>query len=275
MTTEPDTRPYVQVENLVARYGNRTILDGISCSARRGEITVILGGSGSGKTTLLRHIVGLLTPAAGRVLIDGRDIHRASEEEQEAILRNVGMSFQAGALFNSMTLEENIALPIMEHAHIDHDTANTLARMKLALVGLERAAQSLPAEISGGMKKRAAVARALALDPALLLFDELSAGLDPVTARELDELVLRLKAQFDVAILVVTHELSSIQMIADRAVMLHAGKVLAAGTLDEVRSLDHPQVRAFFDRRPRSTVVQHGLLDALLVDGGKHGENPA
>jgi phospholipid/cholesterol/gamma-HCH transport system ATP-binding protein len=125
------------------------------------------------------------------------------------------------------------------------------------------------------MKKRAAVARALALDPTLLLFDELSAGLDPVTARELDELVLRLKAQFDVAILVVTHELSSIQMIADRAVMLHDGKVLAAGTLDEVRSMDHPQVRAFFDRQPRSPVVQHGLLDALLVDGGKHGENPA
>jgi phospholipid/cholesterol/gamma-HCH transport system ATP-binding protein len=263
------------VENLVARYGNRTILDGVSCSARRGEITVILGGSGSGKTTLLRHIVGLLTPAAGRVLIDGRDIHRASEEEQEAILRNVGMSFQGGALFNSMTLEENIALPVVEHAHVDRDTARTLARMKLALVGLERAAQSLPSEISGGMKKRAAVARALALDPALLLFDELSAGLDPVTARELDELVLRLKAQLDVAIVVVTHELSSIQVIADRAVMLYAGKVLAAGTLDEVRSLDHPQVRAFFDRQPRSTAVQHGLLDALLIDGGKHGENPA
>ncbi|MBI3795422.1 MAG: ATP-binding cassette domain-containing protein [Deltaproteobacteria bacterium] len=275
MTTERDSSPYVQVENLVARYGNRTILDGVSCSARRGEITVILGGSGSGKTTLLRHIVGLLTPAAGRVLIDGRDIHRASEEEQEAILRNVGMSFQGGALFNSMTLEENIALPIIEHAHANRETAYTLARMKLALVGLERAAQSLPAEISGGMKKRAAVARALALDPGLLLFDELSAGLDPVTARELDELVLRLKAQFDVAILVVTHELSSIQMIADRAIMLHAGKVLAAGTLDEVRSMDHPHVRAFFDRRPRSTVVQHGLLDALLVDGGDHGENPA
>jgi phospholipid/cholesterol/gamma-HCH transport system ATP-binding protein len=275
VTTERETRPYVQVENLVARYGNRTILDGVSCSARRGEITVILGGSGSGKTTLLRHIVGLLTPAAGRVLIDGRDIHRASEEEQEAILRNVGMSFQGGALFNSMTLEENIALPVIEHAHADRDTARTLARMKLALVGLERAAQSLPSEISGGMKKRAAVARALALDPALLLFDELSAGLDPVTARELDELVLRLKAQFDVAIVVVTHELSSIQVIADRAVMLHAGKVLAAGTLDEVRSLDHPQVRAFFDRQPRSTTVQHGLLDALLIDGGKHGENPA
>jgi phospholipid/cholesterol/gamma-HCH transport system ATP-binding protein len=273
VTTERNTRPYVEVENLVARYGNRTILDGISCSARRGEITVILGGSGSGKTTLLRHIVGLLTPAAGRVLIDGRDLHSASEDEQEAILRNVGMSFQGGALFNSMTLEENIALPIIEHAHADRATARILARMKLALVGLERSARLLPSELSGGMKKRAAVARALALDPTLLLFDELSAGLDPVTARELDELILRLKAQFDVAILIVTHELSSIQMIADQAIMLHAGKVLAAGTLDEVRSLDHPHVRAFFDRRPRSTMVQRGLLEALLVDGGEHGKN--
>ena len=275
VTTVQEPRPYVQVENLVARYGNRTILDGISCSARRGEITVVLGSSGCGKTTLLRHIVGLLTPASGRVLIDGRDFHSASEEEQEAILRNVGMSFQGGALFNSMTLEENVALPIIEHLHADHETARTLARMKLALVGLERASHLLPAEISGGMKKRAAVARALALDPTLLLFDELSAGLDPVTARELDELVLRLKAQFDMAIIIVTHELGSIQMIADQAIMLHAGKILAAGTLEEVRAMDHPQVRAFFDRRPRPTTLQRGLLDALLVEREEHGKNQA
>jgi phospholipid/cholesterol/gamma-HCH transport system ATP-binding protein len=267
--------PYVQVENLVARYGNRTVLDGVSLTARRGEITVILGASGCGKTTLLRHIVGLLTPASGRVLIDGQDLHRASEEEQEAILRNVGMSFQGGALFNSMTLEGNVALPITEHTRADQETARTLARMKLALVGLERAAHLLPSEISGGMKKRAAVARALALDPALLLFDELSAGLDPITARELDELVLRLKEQFDMAILIVTHELSSIQTIADQAVMLDAGKVLAAGTLEQVRAMDHPQVRAFFDRRPRPVTLQRGLLDAILVEGEQNGKNSA
>jgi phospholipid/cholesterol/gamma-HCH transport system ATP-binding protein len=150
----------------------------------------------------------------------------------------------------------------------DQAVALTLARMKLTLVGLGQAAHLLPAEISGGMKKRAAVARALALDPELLLFDELSAGLDPVTARELDELVLRLKAQFNVAIMVVTHELSSIQMIADRAVMLHAGKVIAAGTLAEVRDMDHPQVRAFFDRQPRPTTLQRELLETLEVEGG-------
>jgi len=267
MSTQSDSAPYVQVENLVARYGNRTVLEGVSITARRGEITVVLGASGCGKSTLLRHIVGLLTPASGRVLINGQDIHRVSEEEQEAILRHIGMSFQAGALFNSMTLADNVALPIIEHLGADQATAHTLARMKLALVGLERAAPLLPAELSGGMKKRAAVARALALDPELLLFDELSAGLDPVTARELDELVLRLKAQLGVAIIVVTHELSSIQMIADQAIMLHAGKVIAAGPLAEVQAMDQPQVRAFFDRQPRLVTMERGLLDTLLVDG--------
>ena len=269
----PSDAPYVQVENLIARYGTRTILDGVSMTARRGEITVILGSSGCGKSTLLRHIVGLLTPAAGRILINGRDIHHVSEDEQEAILRNIGMSFQAGALFNSMTLEENVALPIIEHGGADDATAKTLARMKLSLVGLGHAAHLLPAEISGGMKKRAAVARALALDPELLLFDELSAGLDPVTARELDELVLRLKMQLGVVILVVTHELSSIQMIADQAVMLHAGKVIASGPLAEVRAMDHPQVRAFFDRQPRPVTMRQGLLQALVVDGEAYGKN--
>jgi phospholipid/cholesterol/gamma-HCH transport system ATP-binding protein len=267
--------PYVQVDSLVARYGNRTILDGVTFNAQRGEITVILGSSGCGKTTVLRHIVGLLTPASGRVLIDGRDIHRVSEEEQEAMLRNIGMSFQGGALFNSMTLEENVAMPIIEHLHADPETAGMLARMKLALVGLERAARLLPSEISGGMKKRAAVARALALNPTLLLFDELSAGLDPITARELDELILTLKRQFDMAIIIVTHELGSIQMIADQAVMLHQGKVLAAGPLHEVQAINHPQVRAFFDRRPRPAAMRNGLLEAILAEGEPRGENPA
>ena len=274
MAPEMTSTPYVQVESLVSHYGPRIILDGVSFNANLGEITVILGGSGCGKTTVLRQIVGLLTPTSGRVLIDGRDIHRISEEEREGMLRNIGMSFQAGALFNSMTLEDNVALPIMEHLHAEPSIARMLARMKLALVGLERAAHLLPSEISGGMKKRAAVARALALNPALLLFDELSAGLDPITARELDELILSLKRQFNMAIIIVTHELGSIQMIADQAVMLHQGKVLAAGPLREVQETDHPQIRAFFDRRPRSTTLQHGLLDSILVEGEQDGKDP-
>ena len=271
----PSVPPAVQVDGLVAEYDGRTVLDHVSMQARQGEITVVLGESGCGKTTLLRHIVGLLTPKAGSVLINGQNFHTATEEERERILRNVGMSFQGGALFNSMTLEENVTLPIIEHTQVDQATAALLARMKLSLVGLGHAAHLLPAEISGGMKKRAAVARALALDPGLLLFDELSAGLDPVTARELDELVLRLKEHLGVTIVIVTHELGSIQTIADRAVMLDAGKVLAAGSLEEVRQTDHPKIRAFFDRRPRPRVLHGDLRDSLIVNGEQYGTGSA
>lgn len=262
---DPADAPYLVVEDLVGCYGERRVLDRVSLSARRGEITVILGTSGCGKSTLLRHVVGLKQPVSGRVLIGGRDLYQATEEAQEEILKNVGMSFQSGALFNSMTLQENVALPIREHTGADEATADTLALMKLSLVGLAASARLLPAEISGGMKKRAALARALALDPALLLFDEPSAGLDPVTARELDDLILRLRDQLGVAVVVVTHELGSIEAIADQAVMLHKGKVLAAGPLDEVRALPHPQVRAFFDRRAQKDAAHKGLLDRLLL----------
>lgn len=274
MSTAPaasSVPPAVQVDGLVAEYDGRAVLDCVSMQAHQGEITVVLGESGCGKTTLLRHIVGLLTPKAGSVRINGQNVHAATEEERERILRNIGMSFQGGALFNSMTLEENVALPIIEHTQVDRATAAMLARMKLCVVGLGHAAQLSPAEISGGMKKRAAVARALALDPGLLLFDELSAGLDPVTARELDELILRLKEHLGVTILIVTHELGSIRMIADRAVMLDAGKVLAAGPLEEVRQTDHPKIRAFFDRRPRPRTLHGDLPDRLIVNGEQHG----
>ena len=269
--SSPSVLPAVQVDGLVAEYGGHAVLDHVSMQAQQGEITVVLGESGCGKTTLLRHIVGLLTPKAGSVCINGQNFHAASEEERERILRDVGMSFQGGALFGSLTLEENVALPIIEHTQVDQETATMLARMKLCVVGLEHAARLLPAEISGGMKKRAAVARALALDPGLLLFDELSAGLDPVTARELDELVLRLKEHLGVTIVIVTHELGSIQMIADRAVMLDDGKVLAAGPLDEVRQTDHPKIRAFFDRRPRARTLRGDLRDSLIMNGERYG----
>lgn len=270
MSAAADPAVYLEVRDLIARYGERTVLDGVSFMARRGEITVILGPSGCGKSTLLRHLIGLQAPTSGQVLVAGRDLHHASEEEQESILRHIGMAFQSGALFNSMTLLDNVALPILEHTGADPLTAETLARMKLALVGLERSAGLLPSEISGGMKKRAALARALALDPSLLVCDEPSAGLDPVTSRELDELILRLKAQLGVAIVVVTHELGSIEVIADQVVMLDSGKVLAKGALAQVRALPHPKIRAFFDRQPREAALSDQLrllLDAILLKG--------
>lgn len=256
---------YLEIRELVACYGERKVLDRVSLSAQRGQITVILGTSGCGKSTLLRHAVGLKHPTSGQVLIGGRDLYKATEDEQEDILLNIGMSFQSGALFNSMTLQDNVAMPIREHRGADEKTAGTLALMKLALVGLTTSAHLMPSELSGGMKKRAALARALALDPTLLLFDEPSAGLDPVTARELDDLILRLRDQFGMAIVVVTHELGSIETIADQAVMLHKGKVLVKGPLAEVRAFPHPQVRAFFDRRAQKDAKRQGLIDRLIV----------
>jgi len=246
--TDAKTQPLLVVDRIVAGYGDRTILDGVSFTVDAGEIMVVLGGSGSGKSTLLRCVVGLLAPWRGRVLVGGRDVNAATGAARDAILRHVGMAFQSAALLNSMTIEENVALPILEHRRVDRETATMRARILLAEVGLELAGDKLPAELSGGMRKRAGIARALALEPRLLLFDEPSAGLDPITARELDELILSLKRRGDLAIVVVTHELGSINTIADRAVMLADGKLIASGTLAEVRADDDPRVQAFFRR---------------------------
>jgi phospholipid/cholesterol/gamma-HCH transport system ATP-binding protein len=238
----------LEVEGLAAGYGAQTVLDGVSLGVDPGEILVVLGATGSGKSTLLRCIVGLVPPRRGRVRIQGRDLHAAGEAEREEILRGVGMAFQEAALLNSMTTVENVALPIAEHWGAEEETALMLARMRLARVGLAGAGEKLPSELSGGMRKRAGIARAIALEPALLLLDEPTSGLDPTTARAIDELVLELKARGDMGIVAVSHELGSINTIADRAVMLARGQVLAAGSLEEVRSTADPRVQAFFQR---------------------------
>ena len=255
----------LDVQHVVAGYGEQKVLDDITFSVDRGEILVVLGGSGSGKSTLLRCIVGLLQPWSGQVLIAGRDINAAEGDEREEILRNVGMSFQSAALLNSMTVLDNVALPIIEHLHVDPRTAAMLARMRLARVGLARAGDKMPSELSGGMRKRAGLARAMALDPILLLFDEPSAGLDPITGRELDDLILDLKREGTMGIVVVTHELGSINTIGDRAIMLADGHVLAAGPLAEVRADRDPRVQAFFKRQ---TLTEHA--DADLVAALEH-----
>jgi phospholipid/cholesterol/gamma-HCH transport system ATP-binding protein len=261
-TSRRDERLLV-VDDIAAGYGDRLVLDGVSLTVDPGEIMVVLGGSGSGKSTLLRCIVGLLAPERGQVLIRGRDIDAADNDERTDILRGVGMAFQSAALLNSMTIEQNVALPIIEHWHVDEPTALMLARMRLARVGLERAAEKLPSELSGGMRKRAGLARAIALEPPLLLFDEPSAGLDPITARELDDLIITLKRDHGMGIVAVTHELGSINTIADRAVMLHQGKLIASGTLAEVRASDHPVVQAFFKREVLPEEGRGSLIEAL------------
>jgi len=261
--THADGDRLLVVEDLVAGYGDEIVLEGISLAVDPGEILVVLGATGSGKSTLLRCIVGLVAPRAGRVLIRGRDIHAAGSAEREQILRDVGLAFQEAALLNSMTAAENVALPIVEHWDVDEATALMLARLRLASVGLARAADKMPAELSGGMRKRAGIARAIALEPGLLLFDEPSAGLDPITARAIDELILGLKARGDMGIVAVTHELGSINTIADRAVMLARGKIIATGTLAEVRATPDERVQAFFERRLLAASEHGSLADTL------------
>jgi phospholipid/cholesterol/gamma-HCH transport system ATP-binding protein len=258
--------PLLAVEDVVAGYGETTVLEGVSVDVHPGEIVVVLGSTGSGKSTLLRCIVGLLRPTRGRVTIRGRDVGAADGREREAILRHVGLAFQEAALLNSLTTAENVALPIQEHWGVDEATALMLARLRLARVGLAGQGDKMPSELSGGMRKRAGIARAIALEPELLLLDEPSAGLDPITARAIDELILDLKARNRMGVVAVTHELGSINTIADRAVMLAHGKVIAAGTLDAVRSNPDERVQAFFQRKLLADAERRSMLDALGVE---------
>jgi phospholipid/cholesterol/gamma-HCH transport system ATP-binding protein len=245
--------PAIRVDHLVARYEERTILDNVTFDVRRGERFVIVGGSGCGKTTLLRHIIGLQRAASGRVLIDGEDLNAANEDDLRRIQRKFGMLFQSGALFGSLTLGENVALLLEEYTSLPRSTIDLLVRMKLSMVRLAGFEDFLISELSGGMKKRAALARAMALDPGILFFDEPSAGLDPITSVELDELILQINRSLGTTIVVVTHELASIFTIAERVIMLD-GKVkgvIAEGDPSELRdNSPDPRVRAFFNRTP-------------------------
>jgi phospholipid/cholesterol/gamma-HCH transport system ATP-binding protein len=240
--------PVISLRNLRVSYGDREILHGVSFDVVQGETLVILGGSGSGKSTLLRTLVGLEKPTAGQILIKGQDLAEASATEMDEIRRKIGMSFQGGALFGSMTVGENVALPLREHTRLEDSTIEIILRLKLQQVGLEGFEYYAPSQLSGGMKKRAAVARALAMDPEILFFDEPSAGLDPIIAAGIDELILELKRAFRMTIIVVTHELASAFLIADRMLLIDKGNILAIGTTEEMRSSAQPRVRQFLDR---------------------------
>ena len=265
MTPAPSAA--VVVRGLVAGYGDRTILDGVDMTVARGEVHVILGGSGCGKSTLLKASLGLLPPAAGEVRLLGEDLTSLSEAGQVRLRTRIGMLFQYGALLGSLTIGENAALPLQEHADLPPAAITELVRRNLALVDLSHAEHLLPSELSGGMRKRAALARAIALDPEVLFCDEPSAGLDPLTSAEVDELLLRLRDRFGMAVVVVTHELMSIERIADRCTMLAAGKVLAAGSLAEVKATPDPEVHAFFARQPAGEVRAARSALEVLANG--------
>ncbi|MFB3902045.1 MAG: ABC transporter ATP-binding protein [Acidobacteriota bacterium] len=257
--------PVISVRGVSSSYGPRRVLDGVNLDVHPGEILVLLGGSGSGKTTLLKQVLGLAKPETGTIRINGVDITSCSKSELAAVRRRIGVAFQAGALFNSLSVADNVALPLRELTRLADSTIKLIVWMKLQAVGLANAARLYPPELSGGMRKRVAVARAWALDPDILVLDEPSAGLDPIVSAGLDELILFLKTAFRVTILVVTHELESAFRIADRMAMLRAGLLIAVDTKEQFQRNSNPWIRRFLDRQPDevSGGIPEGLIDYL------------
>jgi phospholipid/cholesterol/gamma-HCH transport system ATP-binding protein len=262
----------ISIRDLRVSYGQREILHGVSFDVKKGETMVILGGSGSGKSTLLRTLVGLETPTSGEIWIRGKNTATMTRDEREETRKKMGMSFQGGALFGSMTVGQNVALPLKEHTRLADSTVDIMLRLKLEQVGLAGYEDYMPSQLSGGMKKRAAVARALSMDPEILFFDEPSAGLDPIIAAGIDELILELKKAFHMTIIVVTHELASAFLIADRMVLIDKGHVVALGTVREMQQSTHPRVRQFLDRVAEPEVEQElDYLQMLTKDRTRRG----
>jgi phospholipid/cholesterol/gamma-HCH transport system ATP-binding protein len=263
MTASGSHDPIISARDLRVRYEDREVLHGLTFDVRRGETLVVIGGSGSGKSTMLRTLVGLEKLSSGQVRVNGLDISTASTREMDAIRKRIGLAFQGGALIGSLSVGENIALPLLEHTSLQRSTIEVMARIKLEQVGLSGFEDYSPSQLSGGMRKRAAFARAMALEPEILFFDEPSAGLDPITAAGIDDLILSLKTTYGLTMVVVTHELASAFLIADRIVLIDRGNIAAIGPVDEIRNSTQPRVRQFLDRVADST--QDDEVDHLRI----------
>jgi phospholipid/cholesterol/gamma-HCH transport system ATP-binding protein len=264
--------PIISVRDVSVTYGQHRVLDGINLDVKRGEVMVLLGGSGAGKSTLLRNIIGLEPPHSGTVHVQGVDINRCSEKQLKAIRRTMGVAFQEPALFNSLSTAENVKMPLRELTTLAEPVMEIMTYLKLASLGLGEAGKLPPQELSGGMKKRAAVARATALDPEILVFDEPSAGLDPIVAAELDELILFLNRLFQMTIVVVTHEMASAFRIADRIAFLCHGSLIEVAGKDEFQASTNPKIRQFLDRVPDSMGQSADVQRHLRKLAGLAGE---
>jgi phospholipid/cholesterol/gamma-HCH transport system ATP-binding protein len=240
----------IEIDDIVTRFGDQAVHDGVSFDVKRGTLVALIGGSGTGKTVLLREIIGLQRPTAGRIRLLGTDVWNASEDEMNATRRRFGMMFQDGALFSSLTVAENVAVPLTEHAEIPEEMLKPLIHLRLAQAGLDAdAAEKMPSELSGGMRKRAAIARALALEPEILFLDEPTSGLDPIGARAFDRLIRTLADSLGLTVLLVTHDLDTLLSIIDRAIALADGKVIADGPVAAVASSDNPWLQSYFAAR--------------------------
>jgi phospholipid/cholesterol/gamma-HCH transport system ATP-binding protein len=260
----------LDVRNVTAAYGSRTILDDISVSFRPNEVTVIMGRSGCGKSTLLKTLSGLLRPKSGEIMADGRNILAMRQSEFDDVLMRWGMLFQNAALLNSLTVGENVALPVREHTHLHDHVVDIMVEMKLSMVGLAGCKDLMPDELSGGMRKRAGLARALVLDPEVLFLDEPVTGLDPVIAAGIDALVLRLKKALRMTMVVVSHDVQSVMRIADRIVMIADGKLLAEGPAEEIRNSPVDEIHRFFAGEASDNEEQFKFsMDNLQLDHGK------
>ena len=244
----------IEIKGLVKRFGERAVLDGIHLLIPEGKITVIMGGSGCGKSTLLKNLIGLLRPDEGEIWVEGRNVASLSEKEFDEVRKKFGMLFQGAALFNSLTVGENVALPLREHTDLSPEIIQIIVKIKLELVGLTGFEKFYPHQISGGMKKRVALARAIALDPKIVFYDEPGAGLDPITASMIDQLILDLSRKLKITSVVVTHEMKSAFRIADQMVMLHRGKVIVRGTPEEIKASTNSYVRQFIHGEPEGAI---------------------
>lgn len=258
----------IAVEDLRMSFGRRDVLRGVDFKVKKGEVFVLMGPSGCGKTTILRCLVGLLRPTSGAVKILDRDLTTLDEDELDTFRSKIGMLFQFGALLNSISVGDNIGMPLKERSKLDEATIHAIVKLKLSMVGLEGTHRNMPSELSGGMKKRAGLARAMALDPSLFFFDEPTSGLDPVTAAEFDELVATLKRALGMTAVVVTHDLDSAFRIADRIGVVFHGKLVADGPPEEIKTSNDSRIRSFINRMPRGARTDDQVWSKFFVEGG-------